>query len=118
MRTATLPAVRVSPDTRALIESVLKEGESLSTFIEETVRKHATWRKEDEAFHARAALASERLANGGKFFTAEESIARLRAQVQRARDKLPAEPPTSAARKTIATKTVSAKPRRTQRAAA
>jgi hypothetical protein len=118
MRTATLPAVRVSPDTRALIESVLKEGESLSTFIEETVRKHAAWRKEDEAFHARAALASKRLAEGGKFFTAEESIARLRAQVQRARDKLAAEQTTSTARKTTATKTVGAKPRRTQRAAA
>ncbi len=118
MRTATLPAVRVSPDTRALIESVLKEGESLSTFIEETVKKHAAWRKEDEAFHARAALASKRLAEGGKFFTAEESIARLRAQVQRAHDKLPAEPSTSATGKTRAIKTVSTKPRRTQRAAA
>lgn len=118
MRTATLPAVRVSPDTRALIESVLKEGESLSTFIEETVRKHAAWRKEDEAFHARAALASKRLAEGGKFFTVEESIARLRAQVQRASDKLATEPSTKAARKTAVTKTVDAKPRRTQRAAA
>ncbi len=118
MRTATLPAVRVSPDTRALIESVLKEGESLSTFIEETVRKHAAWRKEDEAFHARAALASKRLAEGGKFFTAEESIARLRAQVQRVRDKLATEPSTKAVRKTTVTKTVSAKPRRTQRTAA
>ncbi len=118
MRTATLPAVRVTPDTRALIESVLKEGESLSTFIEETVRKHAAWRKEDEAFHARAALASKRLAEGGNFFTAEESIARLRAQVQRARDKLAAKPSTNAARKTTVTKTVGAKPRRTQRAAA
>ncbi len=118
MRTATLPAVRVSPDTRALIESVLKEGESLSTFIEETVKTHAAWRKEDEAFHARAASASKRLAEGGKFFTADESIARLRAQVQRARDKLAAEQPASAAPKTKAKKTIGAKPRRTVRASA
>lgn len=118
MRTATLPAVRVSPDTRALIESVLKEGETLSTFIEETVKKYASWRKEDEAFHARAALASERLAAGGKFFTAEESIARLRAQVQRANDKLAA--PTQAAkpRKTSIKPTVKSPSRRTQLAVA
>ena len=86
MKTATLPAVRVTPEVRQLVESVLKEGESLSTFIEETVKKHAQWRKEDEAFYARAAKASQALREGGKFYTAEESIARLRAQVQRARD--------------------------------
>ena len=87
MKTATLPAVRVAPEVRELVESVLKKGESLSTFIEETVKKHAQWRKEDEAFYARAAKASQALHEGGKFYTAEESIARLRAQVQRARDK-------------------------------
>lgn len=86
MKTSTLPAVRVTPEVRALIESVLKDGESLSTFIEETVKRQAHWRKEDEAFYARAAKASQNLRDGGKFYTAEESIARLRAQVQRARE--------------------------------
>jgi hypothetical protein len=87
MKTATLPAVRVAPEVRELVESVLKKGESLSTFIEETVKQQAQWRKEDEAFYARAAKASQNLQEGGKFYTAEESIARLRAQVQRAREK-------------------------------
>ncbi len=87
MKTATLPAVRVSPELRELVESVLKDGESLSMFIEDTVKKHAAWRKEDEAFYARAAQASQNLRDGGKFYTAEESIARLRAQVKRAREK-------------------------------
>jgi hypothetical protein len=118
MRTATLPAVRVSPDTRSLIESVLKEGETLSTFIEETVKKHAAWRKEDALFHARAALASKRLAEGGKFFTPEESIARLRAQVQRGREKQAVKQPSAAARKTTMSAPVAAKPRRAQRVAA
>lgn len=117
MRTATLPAVRVSPDTRSLIESVLKEGETLSTFIEETVKKHAAWRKEDEFFHARAALASKRLAEGGKFFTAEESIARLRAQVRRAREKQATKQP-AAARKTTTVVPSTTKTRRSQRVAA
>lgn len=85
MKTATLPAVRVAPEVRELVESVLHEGESLSTFIEETVKQQAQWRKEDEVFYARAAKASQNLRDGGKFYTAEESIARLRAQVQRAR---------------------------------
>ena len=68
MKTSTLPVVRVSPETRALIESVLKEGESLSTFIEESATRQASWRKEDEAFYARAARASE-LVKAGKMRT-------------------------------------------------
>ena len=68
MKTATLPAVRVSPETRTLIESVLKEGESLSTFIEDSAKRQASWRKEDEAFYARALHSSE-LVKAGKMRT-------------------------------------------------
>ena len=84
MKTATLPAVRVAPEVRQLVESVLKEGESLSTFIEETVKKQAQWRKEDEAFYAEAARRSALLKAGKmKTITAEESIRRLRAQIEK-----------------------------------
>ena len=68
MKTSTLPAVRVSPETRALIESVLQDGESLSTFIEDSAKRQASWRKEDEAFHARALRSSE-LVKAGKMRT-------------------------------------------------
>ncbi len=84
MKTATLPAVRVAPQVRELIESVLLEGESLSTFIEETMKKHAQWRKEDQAFYAEAARRSALLKAGKmKTITAEESIRRLRAQIEK-----------------------------------
>lgn len=79
MRTATLPAVRTTPETRQLIESVLREGETLSTFIEETAIKFAQWRKEDEAFYAEALRRSAKLKVGkAKAISAEESIRRLR----------------------------------------
>ncbi len=84
MKTATLPAVRVAPQVHELVESVLKKGESLSTFIEETVKRHAQWRKEDEAFYAEAARRSALLKAGKmKVITAEESIRRLRAQIEK-----------------------------------
>ena len=86
MRTATLPAVRVTPEVRALAESVLKKGETLSMFIEDTVRNHAQWRSEDAALVARAVAASKRLDAGGLFFTAEQSIARLQAMSKRKKD--------------------------------
>jgi hypothetical protein len=78
MRTATLPAVRVSPDTRSLIESVLREGESLSTFIEQTAKQQAMRRKEDDAFYARALAAAKRIDDGGKTYTLDEVMVSLR----------------------------------------
>jgi hypothetical protein len=78
MRTATLPAVRVSPDTRSLIESVLREGESLSTFIEQTAKQQAMRRKEDDAFYARGLAAAKRIDEGGKTYTLDEVIVSLR----------------------------------------
>ena len=41
MKSATLPAVRVNPEARALAESVLRKGEALSTFIEDGLIKQA-----------------------------------------------------------------------------
>ncbi|QTD44595.1 YlcI/YnfO family protein [Ottowia testudinis] len=84
MRTATLPAVRVTPETRSLIESVLREGETLSTFIEQAAVGQAQWRQEDDAFHARGLAAAARLDAGGPSFTADQSLARLRALAQKA----------------------------------
>ncbi len=82
MRTATLPAVRVSPDTRSLIESVLREDETLSTFIEQTLKQQALQRKEDAAFYAEALRRSGLVKSGKmKTITAEESIRRLREQL-------------------------------------
>ena len=84
MKTATLPAVRVAPQVRELVESVLKEGESLSTFIEEAAKIHAQWRKEDQAFYTEAARRSALLKAGKmKTITAEESIRRLRNQIEK-----------------------------------
>jgi hypothetical protein len=78
MRTATLPAVRVSPDTRSLIESVLREDETLSTFIEQTLKQQALRRKEDDAFYARALAAAKRIDEGGKTYTLDEVMTSLR----------------------------------------
>ena len=92
MKTATLPAVRVSPETRTLIESVLREGETLSTFIEESAKRQAGWRKEDEVFYARA-LRTSALVKAGEMrtHTQEEVMTSLRnITEEKKRDKAPA----------------------------
>ena len=84
MKTATLPAVRVTPQVRALAESVLKEGETLSMFVEDSVRKQAQMREEDREFYARGLRASAMVKAGTmKTYTVAESMAGLRAISER-----------------------------------
>jgi hypothetical protein len=39
MKSATIPSLRVTPDLRAAAESVLEEGETLSAFVETSLRR-------------------------------------------------------------------------------
>ena len=57
MRTSTFPPIRVEPEMRAQTEAVLREGESLTQFIEDAVRKEVEWRAAQGAFVARAQAA-------------------------------------------------------------
>ncbi|WP_333629965.1 YlcI/YnfO family protein, partial [Agrobacterium cavarae] len=53
MKSATLPPLRVEPEFREKAQSVLREGETLSSFIEEAVRKQVEIRKSQAEFIAR-----------------------------------------------------------------
>lgn len=50
MKTATIPSLRVTADFREAAESVLKDGETLSAFMEEAVRKQVEIRKSQAEF--------------------------------------------------------------------
>ena len=91
MRTATLPSVRVTPAVRALAESVLKEGETLSMFVEDSVRRQAQIREEDRVFYARGLASLERVRAGEKTFTVAEVMQNLRERVAKKRAALAAE---------------------------
>lgn len=45
MKTATIPALRVTPDLRQAAQSVLREGETLSGFVEESLRSQVERRQ-------------------------------------------------------------------------
>lgn len=94
MKTATLPAVRVTPGLRHLAEAVLKDGETLSMFVEDSVRKQAQMREEDRAFYARGLASMERVRAGEKTYTVAESMARLRAAIERKKAEKTATAPT------------------------
>jgi hypothetical protein len=85
MKTATLPPLRVEPELRKTMERLLAPGETLSTFVEESIRQTVERRLADAAF-AKKALASR--ADGratGTYHAAAEVLRDLRSQVKTAR---------------------------------
>ena len=83
MKSATLPPLRVTPDLRAAAESVLEEGESLSSFVETSVRKQIEFRRVQKEFIARGLAAREEAKRTGVYYTVEESLAGLDAILQK-----------------------------------
>ena len=59
MKTASIPAVRVSPELREAAERVLRDGETLSAFVEASIREQIHVRESQEAFIARGLAARE-----------------------------------------------------------
>ena len=53
MKTSSLPCVRVEPELRASVESVLNANESISEFVENSVRQAVTLRRAQSEFLAR-----------------------------------------------------------------
>jgi hypothetical protein len=88
MRTATLPAIRVAPELREKIESVLDPGESLSSFIEASLRSAAEYRAVQQEFHARGRRSQEEFDATGISYTTEEVVDKLRAKTRRRREQL------------------------------
>lgn len=77
MKTATIPPLRVTPELRHAAESVLQDDESLSAFVESSLRKQIESRKLQEEFIARGLLARESSRKSGKYVTKAGSLAAL-----------------------------------------
>ena len=76
-KTATLPSLRVEPELRQAAESVLKEGESLSSFMEETIRRQVNYRKVQKEFIERGLRSLAAIEAGAKTYPAEQVMAEL-----------------------------------------
>lgn len=83
MKTATLPSLRVEPELRQAAEAVLAEGESLSSFMEKTLRDEVNRRRAQSEFIARGLAARDDAKRTGVYYSKEESLAALDAVVAR-----------------------------------
>ena len=71
MKTATLPSLRVEPQLRAAAESVLREGETLTSLIETAMRETIARRRTQDEFLARGLRAAQDAKQTGIYYTAE-----------------------------------------------
>ena len=85
MKTATLPSLRVEPALREAAESVLQEGETLSGFVEASVRAQVELRKQREAFIARGVTSRNRARETGAYHEAADVMGELRQMLGRAK---------------------------------
>ena len=77
MKTATIPSLRVQPELRQSAEAVLREGETLSSFVEEAVRRNVTYRRAQQDFIARGLAARDAARVSGEYVDAAEVLDKL-----------------------------------------
>ena len=95
MKSSTLPSVRIEPTLRDEIERSLQQGESLSAFVEASVRDSVRRRQDQSEFVARGMASLAAASRSGHYVGAEAAVRKLEARLVRAR--------ATKARKTAAT---------------
>lgn len=87
MKTATIPSLRVDPELRDAAESVLQEGETLSSFVEHSLRISIDHRRAQQAFIARGLASRDEAQRTGEHFTADEVLRELDEMLAKAQAK-------------------------------
>ena len=85
MKTASIPSVRVEPDFRAEVEAVLAEGETLSEFVEASVRAGVERRRIQAEFIARGLRSRDEARRTGEYVDADVVLAGLQRKLDAAR---------------------------------
>jgi hypothetical protein len=88
MKTATIPSVRVEPDFRSEVEAVLADGETLSEFVEASVRASVERRRIQAEFVARGLRSRDEARRTGDYVDADVVLDGLQRKVDAARVRL------------------------------
>lgn len=87
MKTASFPSLRVDPALRQAAEEVLQDGESLSGFVENSVRSQIALRKSQQAFVARGLVARDRARDTGVYVSSAAVLKKLESRLAKAKKK-------------------------------
>ncbi len=77
MKTASIPSLRVDPGLRHAAENVLREGETLSSFVEQALRANVARRRAQQEFIARGLVSRDEARRTGEYFGAEDVLHEL-----------------------------------------
>jgi len=88
MKTARIPPVRVEPELRAEVESMLADGETLSDFVESSIREKVGRRRVQEEFVARGLRSLDEARATGVYVDADFVLANLERKLDGARTRL------------------------------
>jgi len=88
VKSAVIPQIRLEPELRAELESVLKQGETLTDFVEATVRNAIAYRRVQTAFHERALAASDEYHRTGVAIPVEPVLDKLQSKLDAKRKRL------------------------------
>ena len=85
MKTSSIPSIRVEPKLRDQLEQVLEDGESLSAFVEASVRETVRRRLDQAEFVARGLASIEAAKRSGRYVGATAVVTKLQARLDKAR---------------------------------
>ena len=92
MKTSTIPSVRVEPELRSEVESLLGEGETVSQFVEASVRAAVQRRRHQAEFVARGLRSLDDARRTGVYVDADVVVRKLQGTLDAARTRKPATP--------------------------
>ena len=95
MKTATLPALRVSPALRASVERALRPHETLSKLMESSLESFIAHRQAEDDFIARGLRAGQLAKEQNLYIPADTVIAKLEQKLSAAKLQLKASPSTA-----------------------
>jgi len=85
MKTANFPSLRVDPELRQAARDVLREGESLSSFVEQSIRANVERRRAQGEFLARGLVSRDSARATGAYVSSDAVLGRLDAMLARAK---------------------------------
>jgi len=88
MKTASIPSLRVDPELRHAAESVLREGETLSSFVEQSLRANIERRRVQQEFIARGFASRDEARRSGEYIPAEDVLREMDDMLDRAEAKV------------------------------
>ena len=87
MKSSTLPPLRVRPELRQAAENILRKDETLSSFMEESLRAGIQHRKAQQEFIARGLASRDEAKQTGEYYSAKAVFDELNSMLTHAEEK-------------------------------